>query len=66
MAVDSSIALTQRAYTLRLRPAITRSDWLETIREKTRELQDALMKREKSRGAKKRRIVIRHQGSGVV
>ncbi|HLG97800.1 MAG TPA: type V CRISPR-associated protein Cas12b, partial [Bryobacteraceae bacterium] len=42
MAGDGEIALTQRAYTLRLRPAITKADSPEDIRKKARELQDAL------------------------
>ena len=42
MAEPTGIVLTQRAYTLRIRPATTKSDSPEIIREKTRELQDAL------------------------
>ena len=42
MSEDNGVALTQRAYTLRLRPAITKSDSPEAIREKTQKLQSAL------------------------
>jgi IS605 OrfB family transposase len=42
MAQETGVGSTQRAYTLRLRPAITRTDSPADIRRKAREMQDAL------------------------
>jgi hypothetical protein len=42
MPVEMPVALTQRAYTLRLRPAITKDEPSEEVVRKTQEIQDAL------------------------